>query len=60
VVPRCAVVDLEPRTGRRDMKVLEALAGYRRGRGEIFFGVDAEVTTAGTVRAGDHAEVERG
>jgi uncharacterized protein YcbX len=59
-VPRCAVVDLEPSTGRRDAAVLQTLAGYRRSDGAITFGVDAVVTTAGPVRDGDRAELERG
>lgn len=60
IVPRCAVVDLNPETGRRDADVLGTLAGYRRGDGEITFGVDAAVVTAGTVRTGDAADLERG
>ena len=60
VVPRCAVVDLDPVTGLGDASVLQELAGYRRGDGEINFGVDAVVTTAGRVRTGDLAEQERG
>lgn len=60
VVPRCAVVDLDPKTGRRDEPVLRTLAGYRRGHGEIDFGVDAVVTATGRVRTGDRAELERG
>jgi uncharacterized protein YcbX len=53
VVPRCAVVDLDPETGRNDALVLAELAGYRQSQGEINFGVDAVVTGAGRVRAGD-------
>jgi uncharacterized protein YcbX len=52
-VPRCAVIDLDPATGRADAPVLATLSGYRRGHGEITFGVDAIVTTAGRVRNGD-------
>jgi uncharacterized protein YcbX len=59
IVPRCAVVDLDPDTGRRDTDVLGTLAGYRRGQGEISFGVDAVVTAAGRVRAGDLATLGR-
>jgi len=59
-VPRCAVVDLDPVTGISDAPVLRKLADYRRGDGEINFGVDAVVTTAGRVRTGDLAEPERG
>jgi uncharacterized protein YcbX len=53
VVPRCAVVDLDPVTGARDVAVLGTLAGYRRKDGEICFGVDAEITVPGCVRVGD-------
>jgi len=53
VVPRCAVVDLDPVTSRSDAPVLAELAGYRRSEGEINFGVDAVVTVAGRVRTGD-------
>ena len=59
-VPRCAVVDLHPATGRRDQPVLRALAGYRRAQGEVLFGVDAVVTRPGVVRIGDGVTVERG
>ncbi len=52
-VPRCAVVDLDPVSGARDAAVLATLAGYRRGAGEIHFGVDAEVVRPGRVRVHD-------
>jgi uncharacterized protein YcbX len=47
-VPRCAVVDLDPDTGRRGSGVLKALAAYRpgNGAGEPYFGVYAEVVAA--------------
>jgi len=56
VVPRCAVIDLDPATGRLDAHVLRELAGYRLTGGEVTFGVDAVVTSAGRVRAGDQVE----
>ncbi|MGZ4438467.1 MAG: MOSC domain-containing protein [Nocardioidaceae bacterium] len=59
IVPRCAVVDLDPETGERDRDVMKALAGYRRGQGEVFFGVDAEVTEPGRVLTGDEIELGR-
>jgi uncharacterized protein YcbX len=59
ILPRCAVIDLDPETGRRDLDVLGTLARYRRGRGEINFGVDAVVTAAGRVRSGDLATLGR-
>ena len=52
-VPRCAVVDVDPATGRRERPVLSTLAGYRRGSGEIDFGVDATVLVPGRVHDGD-------
>jgi uncharacterized protein YcbX len=52
-LPRCAVIDLDPSTGRRDMNVLGTLAGYRHLQHEIYFGVDAVVTAPGRVRDGD-------
>jgi len=58
VLPRCAVVDLDPSTGERSADVLKSLAGYRRALGEIMFGVDAVVTRPGRVEIG--ATVERG
>lgn len=58
-VPRCAVVDLDPVSGLRDLSVLHALASYGRGEGalprahEPIFGVDADVVRPGQVDAGD-------
>lgn len=60
VVPRCAVVDIDPVTAERSVPVLKTLGGYRRGEGEIYFGVDAVVVRPGVVRAGDVAALERG
>lgn len=57
VVPRCAVIDLDPVTGLRDIPVLSTLAGYRRQDAEICFGVDAEVVVPGPVLLGDSAVV---
>lgn len=57
-LPRCAVVDLDPVTGRRHADVLRTLGGYRRALGEIVFGVDAVVTRPGRVELG--AAVEGG
>jgi len=53
VVPRCAVVDLHPVSGARDLGVLQALAARRDAPGEVGFAVDAEVTVPGTVTTGD-------
>jgi uncharacterized protein YcbX len=60
VVPRCVVVDLDPRTGERTAPVLKALAGSDEGDRHVEFGIDAVVTQAGTVRHGDAVEVLRG
>jgi uncharacterized protein YcbX len=59
VVPRCAVVDLDPVTGRKDAPVLCELAAYRQRRGEVSFGVDAVVTVPGRVRTGDQVKLTR-
>jgi uncharacterized protein len=53
LVPRCAVVDVNPATGQVDAPVLQELSGYRHSQGEISFGVDAVVTLPGQVRTGD-------
>jgi len=58
VIPRCAVVDLDPLTGLRKVDVLAALGRYRRSGGEVVFGVDAVVTRPGRVDVA--AAVERG
>jgi uncharacterized protein YcbX len=47
-IPRCAVVDLDPRTGERDGSLLKAIGGP-----DLPFGVDAVVTQPGVVRRGD-------
>jgi uncharacterized protein YcbX len=60
VIPRCAVIDLEPSSGRRDARVLQTLAGYRREDGDINFAVHAVVTEPGCVATGDDIELERG
>ena len=56
-VPRCAVIDLDPESGVRDAPLMQVLAGYRRGVGEVTFGVDAEVVTPGRVATGDRVEL---
>lgn len=55
-VPRCAVIDLEPSTGRKDAPLFKALAGYRRSAGEVFFGRYARVVSPGRVSPGDAVE----
>ncbi|MDQ1536690.1 MAG: uncharacterized protein QOE58_1083 [Actinomycetota bacterium] len=58
-VPRCAVIDLDPVTGRKNAPVLRELAGYRHrpSTSDIYFGVDAEVTAVGQVGTGDQVEL---
>ena len=60
VVPRCAVIDLDPASGIRDLSLMKALAAYRRGHGGVVFGVDAEVTVPGRVGIGDPAMLAMG
>jgi uncharacterized protein YcbX len=56
VVPRCAVVDLDPVSGERRAPVLKALGRYRQHSGEVAFGVDAVVTRPGRVDVDAHVE----
>jgi uncharacterized protein len=50
-IPRCAVIDLHPVTGERDVRLLKALSGHRplNRAGEPAFGMFAEVLTSGVV-----------
>ena len=57
VVPRCAVIDLDPDTGERRSPALKALGGYRHLHGEVVFGVDAVVTQPGQVRPDDRVDI---
>ena len=53
-VARCAQIDMDAATGDKDGSLLKTLSGYRPDTGgEPWFGVDATVTTPGTVRVGD-------
>lgn len=47
-IPRCALIDVHPCTGRRDAHLLKSLAGYRRGDpdGAPPFGVYGHVVAA--------------
>jgi uncharacterized protein YcbX len=64
-VPRCAVIDLDPVSGRKDVPVLRTLAGYGRGEGAVpparepEFGVDADVVRPGMVACGAPVAVGR-
>jgi uncharacterized protein YcbX len=59
VVPRCAVVDLDPVSGQKDAPVFRKLAEYRLSQADVNFGVDAVVTAAGVVRPGDQVVLEK-
>lgn len=50
-IPRCAVIDLHPETGERDVRLLKGLATHRplNRAGEPAFGVFAEVVGPGAV-----------
>ena len=54
-VARCAVIDLHPASGRRDLALMKALAGLRPAPGGVTFGVEAEVTVPGQIGTGDSA-----
>ncbi|WP_092613857.1 MOSC domain-containing protein [Raineyella antarctica] len=56
-IPRCAVIDLDPVSGRRRTQALRTLADYRRQGNEIMFGVDAVVAEPGRVHVGDATTV---
>lgn len=57
-VPRCAVIDRDPRTGERSGALLAALASYRRREGEVWFGVQARVVVAGACAPGGVVQVQ--
>nr|WP_246321888.1 MOSC domain-containing protein [Nocardioides panzhihuensis] len=50
-IPRCAVIDIHPETGERDVRLLKTLASHRplNRAGEPAFGVFAEVVAPGVV-----------
>jgi len=52
-VSRCAVIDLDPVTGRPNASALKALAESAGGCSSVDFGVDAVVTSPGRVLVGD-------
>ena len=56
-LPRCGLVDLDPRRGERASTALRTLGRHRRTPDGIPFGVDAMVTRAGRVRRGDPCEL---
>jgi hypothetical protein len=54
-VPRCVVTTLDPATGIRDFPTLHVIKAYRgvTRKGNVHFGVYADVLEPGTVRVGD-------
>jgi hypothetical protein len=58
-VPRCVVTTLDPDTGRRDFPTLHVIKEYRglTRKGNVHFGVYADVVRPGVVRVGDAVEV---
>lgn len=56
-VPRCAVVDHDPTTGERDLRLLKALPVEH---GEPVFGVEADVIAPGTVSTGNAVRIHSG
>ncbi|WP_114423419.1 MOSC domain-containing protein [Nocardioides houyundeii] len=57
LVGRCAVIDLDPASGLRDLPVLKALAALRAETGGVDLGLYAEVVAPAVVRTGDPASV---
>lgn len=51
LIGRCAVIDAHPTTGKRDLRVLRTLAGYRprNDAGEPCFGVQGRVVGTGKI-----------
>jgi uncharacterized protein YcbX len=58
-VPRCVVTTLDPDTGRRDFPTLHVIKEYRglTRKGNVHFGVYADVVRPGVVRVGDALQV---
>jgi hypothetical protein len=54
-VPRCVVTTLDPATGVKDFPTLRVIRGYRTpsAKGNVHFGVYADVLEPGDVRVGD-------
>jgi uncharacterized protein YcbX len=58
-VPRCVVTTLDPATGVRDFPTLHVIKRYRglTRKGNVHFGVYADVARPGVVRVGDEVAV---
>jgi hypothetical protein len=57
-VPRCVVTTLDPETGVKDFPTLHVIKEYRgvSGKGNVHFGVYAEVLSPGILHVGDPVE----
>ncbi len=53
---RCAVIDVDPQTGKRSPTVSTALKKYRTDDGAILFGMNLSHTSTGTLSVGDRVE----
>lgn len=53
-ITRCRATEANPRSGRRDLRLLDAL---EEGWGHLDFGVYARVTVGGAIAVGDKAQV---
>lgn len=51
--PRCAVITVDPDTGRRDPAPLRALARYRERDGGVYFGMNLIHDRTGSLQRGD-------
>jgi hypothetical protein len=56
-IDRCAATEVDPKTGERDIKVVNAL---QRGYGHINCGVFATVETGGEIAVGDRVDLAGG
>lgn len=57
---RCAIVDIDPQTGKPDRKVLKVLATFRKRDNGVYLGQNALVASTGRLRVGAEVCVTRG
>jgi uncharacterized protein YcbX len=56
--PRCVVTTLDPNTGEPGVEPLKTLAAYRRDEdGKVYFGMNAQHVSLGTLRVGAPVEL---
>jgi uncharacterized protein YcbX len=55
---RCAVVNVDPRTGEREAEPLRTLATYRKQGEKVFFGVNLVHEACGTIHVGDRVALD--